>query len=258
LHAADHDEERTPAAWPFKSDDGMTYRILVASDRVTRERAYRFAHRVYLESGYAPEGTEMIVSKYDVDPQTFTLLAEDSNGREAGTITLIFDSGNGLPCDEIFGAELGGLRAKGRRLAEVTRLAIDKEHACCRSLLIHLFNFESVFARQVKRYSDQMIEVNPRHVNYYKRLMAFEQAGPERPCPRVNGAPAVLLRLDHSIQKQEISRTSGTQRSTSKSLYAHFCSLSQEEPIAEFLARTHRPMSIEEAKYFGLSATRVA
>jgi hypothetical protein len=137
-------------------------------------------------------------------------------------------------------------------------LAIDKDHAGSRSLLIHLFNFQSVFARQVKRYTDQMIEVNPRHVNYYRRLLAFELAGPERPCPRVNGAPAVLLRLEHVVQQQEIARASGTQRSSPRSLYAHFCSLAQEEPIAEFLARQHRPMSIDEAEYFGLSTPDTA
>lgn len=253
LRAISRDIESGNATWHFENENGVDYRIRVASNRDTRERAYRFAHRVYRDSGYAPEGTEMIVSKFDSDPQTFTLLAEDSSGREAGTITVIFDSGNGLPCDEIFSAELNGLRGNGRRLVEVTRLAIDKDHARSKLLLIHLFNFESIFAREVKRYTDQIIEINPRHVNYYRRLLAFEQAGPERPCPRVNGAPAVLLRLDHSVQKQEIARTRLAQRSFSRSLYAHFCSLDQEEPIAEFLARQHRPMSIDEAGYFGLS-----
>jgi hypothetical protein len=258
LRAITNEVESGTAAWRFENENGRKYRICVASDRDARERAYRLAYRVYRDSGYAPQNSDMIVSKYDSDPQTFTLLAEDSNGCEAGTITLIFDSGKGLPCDEIFQPELDNLRKKGRRLVEVTRLAIDKDHAGSRSLLIHLFNFQSVFARQVKRYTDQMIEVNPRHVNYYRRLLAFELAGPERPCPRVNGAPAVLLRLEHVVQQQEIARASGTQRSSPRSLYAHFCSLAQEEPIAEFLARQHRPMSIDEAEYFGLSTPDTA
>ena len=38
-----------------------------------------------------------------------------------------------------------------------------------------------------------VIEVNPRHVRYYERMLGFEVIGPERMNPRVE-APAVLLR----------------------------------------------------------------
>ena len=46
----------------------------------------------------------------------------------------------------------------------------------------------------VHELADVFIEVNPRHVSFYRRALCFTVAGPERICPRV-GAPAVLLRM---------------------------------------------------------------
>jgi hypothetical protein len=43
--------------------------------------------------------------------------------------------------------------------------------------------------------TDMFIEVNPRHVPFYRRAFGFRVAAPERTCPRVL-APSVLLRLE--------------------------------------------------------------
>jgi hypothetical protein len=45
------------------------------------------------------------------------------------------------------------------------------------------------------RATDVLIEVNPRHEAYYRRIFGFARAGREWICPRVN-APAVLMHLD--------------------------------------------------------------
>jgi hypothetical protein len=89
-----------------------------------------------------------IVSKFDAQLSTLVLLIQDSCGREAATVSLVFDSPAGLPCDEVHGAELAPLRAQGRRLAEVTRLAIDPAHAGDKTLLVQLFNYISVYGRR--------------------------------------------------------------------------------------------------------------
>jgi len=201
LHKPNSDTNTLRSTWDFTDERGDSFRIHVACSRAQRERAYRLAHRVYQTRGYVPaDDNGMIVSPFDDDPTTFTLLVEDAQGRAAATITLAFDSAAGLPCDEIYGAELDGLRADGRRLSEVMRLAIDEAHAHSRALLVNMFILCSVFARRVRKSSDFVIEVNPRHVAFYRRMLAFEPAGPERLCPRVQDAPAVLLRLDLGVQ----------------------------------------------------------
>ena len=131
------------------------------------------------------------------------------------------------------------MRERAFRLAEVTRLAIGAAYAGAKTLLVQLFNSISVYARRVEKSTDFIIEVNPRHVNYYRRLLLFEPAGPERPCPRVNGAPAVLLRLDLAAQAAEIGSVGGTQGQArgphGRTLYSHFCTLAQEQWMVDVL-----------------------
>jgi hypothetical protein len=43
--------------------------------------------------------------------------------------------------------------------------------------------------------TDVVVEVNPRHVGFYRRAFGFQPMSDVRTCERVN-APAVLLRLD--------------------------------------------------------------
>lgn len=256
LRVINDELEQGTSRWEVDGDNGAqsAYRILVAADRKTRSRAYALAYRVYKGRGYAPRDENMLVSPSDASPQTLTLLGQDDAGRDAATITLVFDSPKRLPCDEIYGEELDALRAQGRRLVEVTRLAIDEEHKHSRTLLVRLFNFIYVFARRVRGFDDFVIEVNPRHVNYYRRLLNFEQAGPERACPRVQGAPAVLLRLDLSIPDREVRRVGGKGIAASeRTLYPHFYSWLEEGAVAEFLARAHRPMTDADAHFFGLN-----
>jgi hypothetical protein len=256
LRALQAEVENAPRKWNFSGELEQQFRIFVATSRADRERAYRLAHQVYAKRGYVPDACrEMIVSPFDAQPQTFTLLAEDKQGRAAGTITLVFDAEAGLPCDEIFHSELDGLRASGRRLVEVTRLAIDEEHTHCKALLVHFFNFIYIYTRRVCAYTDFVIEVNPRHVLYYRRLLGFEALGPERPCPRVQGAPAVLLRLNLDLPKAEVRRVAGQRDAAStRSLYPYFYAESAEPPIAELLAQTHTPMTEADARYFNLLA----
>lgn len=234
------------------------FRILVASNRNLRERAYALAHRVYRKAGYLPEhGNGLLVWPYDAHPETFTLLAQNQAGRDVGTISLVFDSPLGLPCDEIYGPEVKALRARGRRLAEVTRLALDEHLLPSKALLVWLMNLVFVFGVRVRRYNEAVLEVNPRHVNYYRRLLLFEPVGPERSCPRVNGAPAVLLRLDAETYDREIRRFAGLGTAAGQStLYPYFYPLEDESKAAEFLAQQHHPMSVEERCYFQLQSNQ--
>jgi hypothetical protein len=233
------------------------FRTFVAANIVQRERAFRLAYRMYRDCGYVADSEDgRIVSKFDADPRTLVLLVQDSAGRDAATVSLVFDSPAGLPCDEVHGGELAPLRAQGRRLAEVTRLAIDLEYAGSKALLVQLFNFMSVYGRHVERVTDCMIQVNPRHVNYYRRLLMFEPAGPERACPRVNGARAKLLRLDGAAQVAEIRSVGGTRGnargSRGRTLYSQFCALDQEPRMAACMRSQHRPMTAAERRYFQL------
>ena len=258
LRAIRADVDKGEAMWDMSAPGETTgFCIRVAASRDTRGRAYRLAQRVYHGCGYVPDRDALNVTAFDADSQTITLLVQDLNQRDAATITLVFDSTAGLPCDEIYGDELNSLRTQGRRLVEVTRLAICEEYQHSKLLLVRLFNFIYIFARHIKRFDDFVIEVNPRHVNYYRRLLCFEQFGPERPCPRVQDAPAVLLRLELSVAEEVRRAESKGAATNERTLYPYFYSSQEEGAAAEFLTQQHRPMSEADMRFFGLKSHRI-
>lgn len=231
-------------------------RLRVANDEITRARAYRLAYELYRAKGYVGELAEgRLVAPWDREPGTLTLLADDAGGKAVATVSLVFDSYSGLPCDGIFGDALAVLRARQRRIVEVTRLAIGETHACSRQLLVRLFNWIYIHARRVRRSDDFVIEVNPKHVSYYRRLLGFEVLGEARPCPRVCGAPAVLLQLDLAHPEGEILRVAGQGAAAGeRSLYPYFLAGEAELTVERLLRRQHQPMSSAEAQRFGLAA----
>lgn len=238
LRALRDEVDRSYAKWPFTDRGGKAFRISVATDADTRRRAAELAHRVYRKSGYVSEDESAREHMTMLErPNVFTLLAEDEWGRSAGTVSLVFDSQEGLPCDEIFHNELEGLRARGRRMAEVTRLAIGEDHARSKALLVHMFDFIFSFAFHVKGCTDFIIEVNPRHSAFYRRLLSFETAGPVRPCPRVQDAPAELLRLDLSAAFNSVVRVHANAGPRPRSLFAYFYPPEKAWRVCRYLAR---------------------
>jgi hypothetical protein len=236
LKAIQGDLERLAPKWRFCDAQGTRFRIFIARGRNALGRAERLVHRMYVQRGYASgRPSEQEQAPRALGSNTLTLLAEDASGREAGTVSLVFDGPEGLPSDEIYRSELDDLRAKGRRLVEVTRLAIHDRHAKSKGLLVQLFNFISIYARRLRHDTDFVVSVNPRHTAFYRRLLAFKVAGPERPCPRVQNAPAVLLSLDLSIGHPE--NRERWDRDLSRTLYPHFSSLEEENVIVGFFLK---------------------
>lgn len=112
--------------------------------------------------------------------------------RVVGTVTVGIDSPNGLLVDEGNADAVDRLRRRGMRLGEVVRLAVDEE-LDSRRVLASLFN-AAHGVMEANRLDHVFIEVNPRHVAFYRRALCFEVEGEERVCPRV-GAPSLLLRM---------------------------------------------------------------
>lgn len=232
------------------------FRLKVASGIELRERAYRLAREVYWKKGYLSRSTRGSgAEQHDARPDTLTVLAEDRQGADAGTVTVILDGPAGLPCDEIFGPEMRALRARGRWPAEVTRLAINEAHAHAKDLLTLLCSVPFVFARRVRGFTDLVIEVNPRHAPFYMRRLGFSPIGAERPCPRVNGAPAILLSSDLVDYEQEMARIGGRGALAGKRcLFAYFPAGERERGLADKIAQCHRPITNTERRHFGLDA----
>jgi len=111
-----------------------------------------------------------------------------------GTLSLRGDGPAGLAADEIYREIVDRVRARGRRVCELTRLAIGVD-AAWRPTLGALIGLTYLAARALHEATDVFVEVNPRHARFYQRMFGFAAAAEQRMCPRV-GAPAVLLRLE--------------------------------------------------------------
>jgi hypothetical protein len=145
-----------------------------------------------VESRYAARG--YLLSGDDGGSRSgITLIAAESNAI-IGTLTLRLDGPHGLAADESYGDAIDPVRHAGGGVCELTRLAITRG-ADSRPVLSALFGSAYLVARHLHRVTDAFIEVNPRHVAFYRKLFGFVVAAGQRVCPRVM-APAVLLRLE--------------------------------------------------------------
>ena len=155
-----------------------------------------------------------------------------------GTLSLRFDSEAGLAADNLYKAEIDRYRDSGARVCELTRLAIDPEHGS-KEVLGALFHLTYIFGNVFGPATDVFIEVNPRHVVFYKRMLHFRQVGECKMCERVN-APAVLLHLNVAHVTEQIARYGGTRDPSQRSLYPYFFSKAEEEGLQRRIAALPR------------------
>lgn len=193
--------------------DNQVFNIRVALSAGCHADSGALVRRMYAWRGYAFEAGE---GGYD----RVTLYAE-TGGELVGTMSLCLDRDNRLPADENFGDRLDILRAENRRLCEPSRLAIDA--GTSKRVFAALIHISYMYASELHGFTDYIIEVNPRHVAFYKRMLGFTDFGGERPCSRV-GAPAVLLRLTLDQMGNQIRKWAGSfeQGAGERSFYPYF------------------------------------
>ena len=145
-----------------------------------------------VESRYAARGY-LLKSDDDGLRPGVTLIAAE-RAAIVGTLTLRFDGPDGLAADKSYGDAIDAVRRTRGGVCELTRLALARG-ADSRSVLSALFGSAYVVGRRLHRATDAFVEVNPRHVGFYRALFGFVVAAGQRVCPRVM-APGVLLRLE--------------------------------------------------------------
>jgi hypothetical protein len=207
--------------------DLQRFNIRMANSSGRREAASLLIRKMYGWRGYA------------VDPDQkqalnrITLFAE-TGGDTVGTMTLCLDGEAGLPADENFRDKLDEMRSLGRRLCEPSRLAIDKGVA--KRVFAAMIHISYIYSHNIHGCTDYIIEVNPRHVMFYKRMLGFQDFGGERECTRV-GAPAVLLRLDLAYMGEQIRKFGGMMEmhGAERSFYPYFFPTGDEAGITSRL-----------------------
>lgn len=212
------------------TDQPERFSIRLASDDGRRSLASYLIRKRYGWRGYA------VGDAQDAPPNQVTLVASDRE-RALATISVGFDTPEGLLVDALYREEVSRLRASGARICEFTRLAVESGERS-RDVLAMIFHIAYIYARRLNGCTDLLIEVNPRHVRFYRAALGFQVYGPERTCPRVN-APAVLLRLDLAHCEAQIASLGGHRELAERvrSLYPLAFSAQEEDGICGRLRR---------------------
>jgi hypothetical protein len=216
-----------------RSDGAQSFHIRAAQAETQRQAARQLVRRMYSHRGYlTPEADE------PVNPYTVTLVVARDD-EPVGTLTVGFDSPKGLLCDELFKPDVDALRRAGRKVCEFTKLALDVD-GNSQQVLASLFHMAYLHAHRIRGCDDVLIEVNPRHVGYYRRMLDFRVVGEEKLCPRVN-APAVLMALDLSHTRRQIELYAGRfdLLANVRSLYPYAFQPAQEREVLQALSDTH-------------------
>ncbi|MFC4932912.1 N-acyl amino acid synthase FeeM domain-containing protein [Massilia sp. GCM10023247] len=216
----------SPAHAAHAGSQVFNVRLAISAER--HADAGVLLQRMYAWRGYAVDAGAVGAGK------TFTLYAE-TGGELVGTVSLCLEHQGRLPADEHFGDRLESLRREGRRLCEPSRLAIDK--GMSKRVFAALMHTAHLYASRLHACTDYVIEVNPRHVAFYRQVLGFAEFGAQRHCSRV-GAPAVLLRLPVDHMSAHIARWAGApgQERVARSFYPYFFPLHDEAGITARLA----------------------
>lgn len=205
------------------------FKVRLATSDDRRKSASLLIEKMYSWRGYDADALSR-------DPNKITLVAYQTD-QVVGTLTLGLDSPAGMVVDQLYKSEADQLRAAGRKLCDITRLAIDQDIKS-KSVLAALFHLSFIYGHSIHGATDFLIEVNPRHVLFYQRMLGFAPFGEERICPRVN-APAVLLRLDLTHADEQIVKYGGMGATVTgvRSIYPYFFSREDELGITQRLLK---------------------
>lgn len=181
----------------------MDIRYHLAQSIGDRNAAAKIVQQQYAQSGYtlSESSVDDKMTLFLNKPTSKTFLGSALNTPLA-TVSIITDSPDGLPLDELYQDEVNLLRQKGLRLAEVSQLAIDttlakellSEKALKKNVLLFpLFNIILQCGRH-ETLDMLCIAINPKHEPFYDAL-GFETIGGLKYYSSFNQAPAIAKAL---------------------------------------------------------------
>jgi hypothetical protein len=180
--------------------------VKIASEPEEWEQAFQLVAANYQERGYEAAHKLYRFTPYHTLPDTTVFVAK-CEGRVVATFTLVADNTLlGLPMEAIYGEEIAELRRQGRKMAEVTSLAAaelgQREFLQVFMALIRLMK-----QFHVSRGGDTwVITVNPRHRNFYSKVLGYRPLGPCKAYAAVGDAPAEAYVLDRDTMRADAPR----------------------------------------------------
>ncbi len=204
-------------------NDPFGLKLRATRTLVDLEEAYCLVHRAFRAEGLPETGpVKGRINPFNRLPNARTFLV-DHEDKLIGALTVLPDSALGLPTDELYHSELRALRESGRRLCEVSGLAVEcEDRALSNAAKLHLFRAAYRYVRKYFKATDLCVLAPSRHEHYYRRIFMFERLAEKR-IYALGGlhCPAIGLRLD--LEKAPDYYKSAYKREEGdKNLYAFF------------------------------------
>lgn len=194
------------------------YSLALASSPEAIKQTNALVELVYATRGYS---TDVLDSTHVT---TFAILKHE---KVVGTLSIRFDSEEGLLSDQYFHEELTKLRAEGYKLCEFTKLAFNDIRST--TILAVIFHAAYSYSWYVKHSSLLVIEVNPRHAKYYISKLGFKPLSEEKFFAELNG-PASLLHLNLEFMHELLADPNAC-ICIDKTLYKHRLTEEEEQEI---------------------------
>jgi hypothetical protein len=196
--------------------------LKIADTQEELEACFRILHDAYVAAGFMqPDPSGLRVTIYHALPTTTTLCAK-WEGQVVGTISMIREGVFGFPLQSVF--NLGQLRSKTGKIAEISALAIDPRfRATGGRILFPLMKFMYEYCREYFDTRHIVIAVNPNKIEMYESLLFFQrlQAQVIDNYDFANGAPAVGATLD-LLHAPEVFRAAYAHKRPRKNLFRYF------------------------------------
>lgn len=169
-------------------------RFKLARTKNELESAFRLLHDAYVEMGYMdPTESGLRVSKHHTLPSTSTLIAVNESGEVVATVSVIRQGLFNLPIEEIH--DCSSLKKKGKRLSEISALAIRKDYRRGKiSLLFYLQKYLYEYCVHYFGTDIMLMTTIAEWAEFYDAILGFERMNKKpKPYGVVKDTPAVSL-----------------------------------------------------------------
>jgi hypothetical protein len=173
--STDMDQEeamRSRCRAPALGNPNIVIRLARNSAEVERTNALVCGN--YVEEGYWDDDQPFRSNPHMFSSQRIVFVATCDDHLLA-TASIVRDSPEGLPVDKFQSPAITTFRAGGQRLAEVSALAVQKDCAEQRSLVLFLFKFVYQYSFYYARVDRFLIATTTRHAPFYKSVYCFDE-----------------------------------------------------------------------------------
>ena len=182
------------AASSSHATSGLRYDVAQTVEQVTS--AWELVYRCYLRSGLIdPNQSRIHTMGRIIGPDT-VVICGSIDRLTVSTISAVLDRPDGLPADTLFADEITAVRRSGRCVFELGLFA-DRRERLFRSVdaLLELMRY-AIYFGITHDGTDAVYCAHPDQAGMLEHLFGFEIISEERPDPRLNDRPTVLLRLN--------------------------------------------------------------